>query len=78
MITPIRYTFITVGIDPRRAEWLGHPLYTIVNNRSNERIAELLWYAPWHRYIARFDPDSVWSADCLADVQDALAKTAGK
>lgn len=78
MQTPIKYKFITVGIDPTQATWDGKPLYTAMNNKSRQELARLVWYKPWRRYIVQFNPDSVWSSDCLADIQDALAKVEGE
>lgn len=68
----VDYKHISVGVDPDHPEWLGRPLYCVVNRRSKTKIAELLWYEPWRRYVARFDSDSVWSDDCLNDLRVAL------
>jgi hypothetical protein len=75
--TPIKYKFITVGINPDFAEWKGKPAYTVINNKSTQELARIIWYPLWRRYIVQFNPNSIWSDDCLADIQDALAKAEG-
>ncbi len=67
-----KYRFIHVGLDAAREMHAGKPVYYVFNNRSNEAIARILWYAPWRLWVATFSEESVWSAGCLADIQDAI------
>ena len=47
-------------------------VYAIVNKRSGMPIGNIFWYQPWQQWAARFDEDSVWSQDCLADVREFI------
>ena len=67
-----RYRFIYVARNLERDSHAGKPIYYIFNRKSNTAIGRLLWYPRWKRWIAQFDPESVWSADCLADVGNAI------
>lgn len=72
----MKYRHITVRIDTAIGPYNGHPVYSIDNNRSGQSLGNVLYYAPWKRWVARFDDDSVWSDDCLADVRDFIGRLA--
>lgn len=55
----------------------GHPVYLIVNKKHIEIIGRIAWFNDWKQYVADFDEDSVWSHDCLADVQAKLVELNG-
>ena len=48
--------------------------YRVVNVRSGDVIGAIRWYAPWRQFCFFPTADTVWSAGCLADLQDALRK----
>ena len=52
----------------------GHESYDITNKKSGSSLARLFWYPPWKRYICQFREDSVWSSDCLADIENFLIR----
>ena len=59
-------------VRPSRASGMD---YNIFNKRTGLRLGFIAWYPPWRCWV--FQPqkfaDTVWSSDCLADIQDALA-----
>lgn len=72
----LRYKYIHVAQDTTRELWADKPVWYIFNNKSNEAIGRILWYSPWRRWVATFAETTVLSADCLADIQDAIGKLA--
>jgi hypothetical protein len=54
------------------------PQFEIVNKRTNDWLGKVYWYRPWKRYVAQFDGQTVWSADCLQDVAAYLDAINGK
>ena len=52
----------------------NRPLYNVKNIRSGDYIAQIFWYSSWRKWCVRFNEDSVWSEDCLADVRNTLLK----
>jgi len=71
---PFTYKFIRIGRDTGSETWAGKPVWYIFNRRDGGAIGRLLWYTGWRMWIASFSEESIWSADCLADVQDAIAR----
>jgi hypothetical protein len=69
----MKYKFIHVKIDDEE-EHAGRPIYYVHNNRSGDMLAMIFWYVPWRKWAARFVPDTVWTPDCLADVNKAVAE----
>ena len=69
----LRYKYIYVARNMELDEHAGHPIYYIFNLKSREAIGRILYYKPWRRFVATFSEDSVWSTDCLADVELAIA-----
>lgn len=45
------------------------------NNRTDDVLGWVEWYDPWRQYIfmAAYD-NTIFSADCLADIQDFIGK----
>jgi hypothetical protein len=66
------YKFIRIGAPVDGEQFSGKPIYWVTNLKSGPAIGQIFWYAAWRRWTARFDPDSVWSADCLRDVASYL------
>lgn len=69
-----RYKFIHFepsGRTPR-------PVWSCINNRAGDVLAHLYWYQPWRQYVMQADPDAVFSADCLADIQHFIGQLAGQ
>lgn len=69
MAEPVRYRFFTV-------EDFAPNLYTIVARRDRAIIGRIEWYARWGEFVLCPDEHTVWSAGCLRDVQDFIAKHA--
>ena len=47
-------------------------LWKIVNKRADDVLGVILWYPPWKMHVCQFNPDSVWSRDCLVDVAEFM------
>ena len=56
----------------------GKPAWKVCNKKSGTMIAAVLWYPTWRMYVAQFDPDSIWSEDCLKDVREFMLSLKGK
>ena len=41
--------------------------------RGGVVLGEIRWYAPWHTYVFRPRPETIWEAVCLSEVGQALA-----
>jgi len=64
-----KYFRVRERVDPAGMKW-----YRILNKRSWLTLGTIEWYAPWRQFCffpAKFT-ETVWSADCLSDVQDAI------
>jgi len=48
------------------------PLYVITRRDSTIALGHIEWHGPWRRFVLVPAELSVWSAGCLADVQDAI------
>jgi len=46
--------------------------YNIINTRHRDCLGRVCWYPAWRQWVATFEDMTVWSADCLADVQGFL------
>ena len=68
------YKYITVGSADGAIIENGKPLYGVMNNRSRAALGGIMWYPRWRLWVFNADPDAIFSADCLADIQDAIAK----
>jgi len=68
-----KYKYIYIERDPDELV-CGKSAYYVHNRRSNDILAQLCWYPSWRRWVAEFVPETLWSADCLADVQDAIGR----
>ena len=66
------FKYIAIGESTEHELHAGKPLYWIVNNRSGNPLGQIFWYPSWRRWVARFKEDSVWSPDCLVDVNKAI------
>ena len=66
------FKYIRIGQGTELSMHNGKPVYWIVNIRSNSPIGQIFWYTPWRRWCARFKEESVWSPDCLVDVNKAI------
>jgi hypothetical protein len=45
------------------------------NKQHGDYLGHVSYYPRWHQYVFQADPDAVFSADCLADVQHFLKRT---
>jgi len=73
------YTHLTVEEQPVEGK-RKTPDYHVMNCHSGNCIGVLKWYGPWRQFCFYPGDDTVWSADCLEDIQDALRriKSGGK
>jgi len=53
--------------------WSGKPIYDIINKAHGEVLGFIKWYPQWRGYVCVFSADTIWSMDCLADVQRFMA-----
>ena len=74
MAEQFKYKFIHVSQDATKEMHAGKPVYYIFNNRSNEAIGKIYWFAPWRMWATTLRENSVWSSGCLADVRDAIKR----
>jgi len=73
MIAFAEYKFFTVFQRPVIAGRKTRQ-YLILNNRTGVRLGEIEWYPNWRQFAMTPVFNSIWSAGCLADIQDAIAK----
>ena len=52
--------------------------FDVVNARSGAELGSIEWYGPWRQYVLTSHAGVVWSAGCLADVQDFMRNHARK
>lgn len=50
------------------------PEYGVVNHRTDALLGWIEWYSPWQKFCFWPEGDTVWSTDCLADVQAAIKR----
>ena len=50
------------------------PAYAIINTRACVRIGIISWYALWRTWCFSPSDATIWSDDCLRDVDDAIQK----
>ncbi len=63
-----------------RVDAAGMKWYRILNKRSWLTLGTIEWYEPWRQFCffpQRFS-ETVWSADCLSDLQDAIRWAEGR
>ena len=48
------------------------PLYCILSKQSGDCLGYVHWYPRWRQWVCGFEPDTIWSQDCLQDVQRFL------
>lgn len=48
-------------------------IYSVVTH-SGSVIGKIGWYSGWRQYVLCPSSPTVWSAGCLADIQDCLRK----
>ena len=44
-------------------------MYDVINRKTNATIGLISWHNWWKQYCLYPEEETVWSADCLADVQ---------
>lgn len=71
----MKYHYITVKAD---APVKGKKtlVYRVVNNKWGDELGQIRWYGPWRAYcfFVGQGRETVWSAGCLRDIQDAMNK----
>jgi len=57
----------------------GHPVYRIVNNKSDTELGMLCYYKTWRQYIFRAEDETcVFNISCMHDIIDFMENHAGK
>jgi len=46
--------------------------YRIFNNKSGSQLGILSYYKPWKRYVLMPEAETVFSDDCLEDIQSFM------
>ena len=69
------FKYITVVPDPKNP-FAGKPTYPIVNLKAKDVLGVIFWYSAWRQWVAKFNDTAVFSTDCLADIQTAIATLA--
>ncbi len=49
-------------------------IWNCLNAKSGGQIGKVAWYSPWRSYCFFPCPDTVYSAGCLADIQDFIGQ----
>jgi hypothetical protein len=65
-------TWVSIYRQPRAA---GRKTdrFVVVTREGGVVLGEIRWYAPWHTYVFRPRPETIWEAVCLSEVGQALA-----
>mgnify|MGYP001382625929 FL=1 len=58
-----------ITFEDSKEKFDGKPIYNCFSKRDRFCLAEVFWYKPWKQWTCRFNPNSVWSEDCLEDVR---------
>ena len=66
-----RYEFINFEQKPQ-SESRKTSVWSCKNNKSGAELGEVRWYAPWRQYCFMPSGPTVYSAGCLADIQDFI------
>ena len=61
-----------IRFDKTEEIFAGRETYNIINKRYGTILGQILQYPPWRQWICRFNPDSIWSQDCLTDIAEFL------
>jgi len=77
MAEPVRYRYFYVVALPLPRGRKTH-VYEIRNAGSDNVLGTIEWYGPWRQFCFVPKGATVWSAGCLQDVRDFIAKHAGK
>ncbi len=40
----------------------------VMSRRQGNRLGMIHWYGPWRQYVMAPEPETVWNAGCLDDV----------
>lgn len=67
----IRFAEAKAELTPEFAE--KHKVW-IITAWDGLLIGSVTYYGPWRQYCLLPQPDTVWSAGCLADVQDFITQ----
>ena len=52
----------------------GKPEWFVCSKRTGKPLGHMVWYDAWHQWIFETAPETIWSYDCLNDVQQALIR----
>lgn len=65
MILKTRYKYIHFD----RVSFLSES-WGIRNNKTGDRLGGVVYNRAWKQHVVRFNPDAIFSIDCLEDIQD--------
>ena len=71
-MTGARYTFFTIMAREQSPKRKTRD-YDILDRRGNP-LGSIEYYSSWRQHVLAPEPGTVWSAGCLADANDFLAK----
>lgn len=73
MNEPVEYRYFSVNPQPRKPGRKTRE-YHIVNKTQGLRLGVIKWFGRWRQHCFFPEPfdETVWSAGCLADIQDIL------
>ena len=69
-----RYQFINFVLVEQKPKT---GVYSCRNNRSEAELGEIRWHGPWRQYCYFPTVQAVYSAGCLADIQEFMAALKG-
>ena len=72
MSETLEYRYFTVEEQPLQPRRMTRT-WTVRNRHTGESLGEIEWSGGWRQYVLA-PLHSIWSADCLADIIDAIKK----
>lgn len=48
-------------------------VWSVDNSNDGSHLGEVKWHGAWRKYVLHVEPNCIWSADCLWDVQRFIA-----
>jgi len=68
----IHFVERAVALPRIEAQMFASPHQVWLCKNKTTTLAQVYYYEHWHQYVAAFNKDAVFSADCLKDMQDFL------
>ena len=73
MIVIAEYKYFTVQTTEHPPVGRKTRDYPIVNKKSGGMIGTIYWYGHWRQFCFEASQSTVWSAECLKHLQEAVA-----